>query len=65
MLMYAPLTLSVTGILRRAGSAYADRIGSGFLEEIGVEVLRSMKEETYHRPRKQCILHWAIIHVAE
>lgn len=55
--MYVVLTLSVIGILRKAGSVYAERIGRGFLEEIKVEILRrGMKEETPYRPRKQCVL---------
>lgn len=54
MLKYVVLTLSVIGILRKAGSVYAERIGRGFLEDIKVEILRrGMKEETPYRPRKQ------------
>lgn len=51
MLMYVLLTLSVIRIPRRGGSVYAERIGTGFSEEIGDEVLRrNTKEKTHYRP---------------
>lgn len=55
MLMYVLLTFSVIGILRRGGLVYAERIGRGFLEEIGAEVLRRGMMEEAHR-RKQYVL---------
>lgn len=64
MLMYVSLTFSVTGILRRGGLVCAERIGRGFSEEIGADVLRrGMTEEIHHR--KQYVLSGAIAHVAE
>lgn len=57
MLIHVLLTLNVIGILRRARSVFAERIGRDFLEEIGVEVLRRcIKEETHHKPREQYVL---------